>query len=268
MFKKRKFTSKKKFYPKKQSKYSQNFRKAVGKYKKDENRVTYLGKKNWNLPLPPRYITKVETTNQWYITSGAGSLPLVFEVKLNSLLTPWNTTNPIPAGQVTYAANLLYPLGVPNLLNATMYGSFRVFRSDCEVMVIPEATGNDSINTCIMPAETGISTWTANSAMNRPFAKTFIQFPGAASKKITNSITVPTLVGISPQAIKDDVSSSYRGTIASDPSNLLKWYIYAWDSSGNALTGANGSTVNFSAKVTYYVEFFNLNQDNLPGFYP
>lgn len=265
---KRKFkTMRKKFYPKKKSRYSQNYNKAVGKYKKDENKVTYLGKKNWNLPLPPRYICKVETTNQWYITSGAGSLPLVFECKLNDLLTPWNTANPIPAGQVTYAANVLYPIGVPNLLNSTMYGAFRVFRSDIEMQVIPEATGNDSINIALVPGEVGFATWTANTSVNKPFAKQFIQFPGAECKKIRNSITIPTLAGISPQAVKDDVSGVYRGTIAAGPSQLYKWYMYAWDSSGNALTGANGSTVNFSATVTYYVEFFNLNQDNLPGFY-
>lgn len=261
MYKKRKFVGKKKFYPKKKQPYSTSYKKAVGRFKEPENRITFLGRKNWNLPFGASYVTKVTTCNQWYITSGAGSLPLTFEVKANSVYLPWNTTNPLPAGQVTYATATLKPLGTPTLLSTTMYASFRVFRSDIEIQCIPEPQGNDSINVSLFPAETGAFALDANTSQGRPFGKTYIQSGQTAIKKIRNSISIPTLAGVSAETIKLDGSSSYRGGVANDPVYLYKWYIYCWDSASNALTGANGSTVNFTAKVDYYVEFFNFQND-------
>lgn len=260
---KRKFKkSFKKFYPRKKSTF-RKLRNGGGPYKKNQQVVPYLGRKAWNLPLPPRLITKVVTTNQWYITSGAGSLPLPFEIKLNSIVLPWNTTNALPAGQCTYATNSVVPRGAGTLLSATAYASFKVFASEIDIQTIPEPQGNDSINICLFPCETGAVALNSNTAQDRPFAKTYIQSGQSAIKHFRHKINVATLAGISENALREDVSSSMRGGVAVDPVYLYKWYIYAWDSASNALTGANGATVNFAATVTYYVEFFNYQNDNL-----
>lgn len=209
------------------------------------------------LPLPPRYVTKLECDNTGTFTSGGAFVSNGYFVKLNSINNPMNTaaTNlPNP----TLAIATLDPTGLKTLFNVNGYTEFRVFKSQI-MFKMTTASLSDNIGVCIIPAFTG-QTATYDIARSKPFAKEMNFNTLNNGKWIRNTIGVPKLVGVRAQAIKDDLSGNFIGDLAADPGQTLLWNIYLKDLNGGNLTVTTG----WEIKIRYWVELFELANVILP----
>ncbi|UOF82065.1 capsid protein [Circoviridae sp.] len=215
--------------------------------------VTYMARQ---MPLPPKYRTKVNMDVYGYFPSGNSYHNTVqLPIKINSLLNPVSLNWPGQFGQSA-------PVGFTTLCNVNTYQYYRVYACKMQLEFIPQAL-TDNIVAAICPATINTAPTTVEATMAQPYAVhgMFNSNNNAAGPKNQLSIYMPVhkLIGCTSRAIQDDLSGSYANTYNSDPGDIL-FFITNWATPDHAVTSTN---LSYNIKLTWWCEFWNLSHSTL-----
>lgn len=207
-------------------------------------------------PFPQRYRTVMTIAFEGYIAAGTG--PALYYIRGNSVWIPASGggfTNILPAIATTQ------PTGYSNLVNATFFQAWRVHGSRIVYQIAPEAAV-DTCNLTITPSFLVTQPASVQLALSQQFTKSKMvsESQPEGSQTIVNKITTARLFGVRPQAIEDDLSGQFYGTVAGAPANPWYWVInYA---PSNVAVSVNKTPFKF--KVEYDIELFaDSTADNL-----
>lgn len=207
------------------------------------------------LPFPPRYICKMVCTITGQINSAAlpVSPPLFYTSYINSLANPFDTGQLFPGSGLSVTSTA--PVGLGSIFSTRCYQRYRVFAAKTSMRLQP---GNlmDQIQAVIIPLtpDTIFSSDTYFTVMAQPYAKTTSWTASNNRHWLTNKISVSKLMGVSSQAIKDDMSGNFYGTIINPPAQQCYWRYYINDQVGMAFSAPIG----YQVKNEYWVEFWDL----------
>lgn len=245
-------------------------RKIRSNYPNWKNRVTFKNSALMKGPMPPRFRTKFYLDFSVYVAAAAyaATTEKTMIIKHNSVHLPLAniaapfTFNPGSSGLTVVA---LQPVGLSQLLAPSgtkgIYSSFRVYASKCSVLCIPQALGDSMIVSIVgVPPNSGV-VLDIQSAQEVPYSRTKVCNSGGnpMANKISNYVSTADLCGLTRAAIEDDVSSSFEGTNAADPTQLTSWRIVTQTADNAGNTGV----VTFQVKLTYYVELFESKMEDL-----
>lgn len=222
--------------------------------------VTYMSRLPNPCPLPNRFVTSFSCQNQGYYPAATGT-GAYWQVALNSPVLPFSAASTVSGTTLPNpytAISTLQPIAWSSMFNNRVYNSYRVYASKIRVKVIPTSL-TDPIAFGIYPAIPGSALNYAISD-NMPHGKNWLITTEKGVTVCENFVTLPVLNGISQQAMRDDVSTTYTGSTGVPyPLRPFNWYCNFYD-----LTQANiGSKLCFDVNVIYYVELFDLNYDYL-----
>lgn len=216
-----------------------------------------------NLPIPQRFKTKFTCAVEGYVAAGAFASKQ-YNMNLNQLYLPFNslgtdlpaTFAPAPATvQATGATQLLSALGTTG-----PYTKYRVLASSIEITALPQVTG-DSIILTVTPSASSTQPSDATTAQAQAFTKraicTFAQTPmGDVTKRgtIKNYCNVADFLGVTQEAIENDLSGNYQIQWASGVGTPIYWTVnYTIQDATN-----QASSIMFSYKLNYWVELFGM----------
>lgn len=190
-------------------------------------------------PFPQRYRTVLTTAFSGAVPTSVSSLQAI--ARLNSIYLPvtgGNWPGSVPA------ISTLKPTGFDRLMSIYAYRLFRVVASRIVVEVTPIADV-DTVLVTITPSTSSSNPPGASEAMSTELTrfKQISRGQPASSNRVTNKISVSTLMGVRPQAIEDDMSGSFTGTYNANPGVALYWTVWIKNISG----------ANFNTAVTYTV---------------
>lgn len=226
------------------------FKKKGRKFKANPGTVTFMS--NSLIPVPPRYRCKFTCSIYGAIASGAATG--LYQISLNAMQLPFNTTSPMPGALPAVAT--LNPTGLSQLFNLMMYTQYRVYGSSIKLEVFPQALG-DTVEFTITPSFDITAPPSTQIAMAQPYTKTLLVGAGKGKSYISNYITQHRLVGCSKRAIEDDLSGVYQDSIF--PASAIQYPAY-WILNWSTPDTANlNQSVNYKCTMTYYVELFGQN---------
>lgn len=215
------------------------------------------------LPLPPTYRTKMHAEFYGYDATGVSSMRAGFY--MNRMFNPFSTgALQFPNPSQTMAT--LTPYGFENLVNADGYQYYRVYKCKAEFEVVPQAL-TDTVNVSLTASNDNGRPIDSSDAMGRPFSVSKFNSSskqnGPNGSKITLTVPVSKFLGVSAQSIKDDISFQYTGDWqnAIGPQRLI-YIIACADTPDGVVTVQN---LEYYLRVTWYVELFGLQYDNLIG---
>lgn len=233
-------------------------RQFEGRSKSSPELLSYFPVGNVS-PLPPRYRTKFTAEFYGSTTSGVGSGDYGWIFPMNSMFQPLNRGTTGLSIQLPSGASLatFTPTGLSQLLNGAAYTNYRVLSSKFEIDVVPQSI-QDSAVVAITPAQITISPVSVANAMSQPYTKIadFSQGRPLAKGKImhSNYRTMHEVMGVSPQAIENDLSASTWAGIGSDPSILWTWIVNMETLDNTQLN----QPLEVHARITYWVELASV----------
>lgn len=197
--------------------------------------ISTLGSLN---PIAPRYITKLKYAEAVQV-SGIGVRS--YQWNLNSLFDP----NRSGVGHQPYGFdNLCGPVGV------ALYNRYRVYRVDYVVSVLTDSYNNHYAVLCSNDATPPITN--VSEARENPRSQYAIQNTGGTVKKITGSISLPSLTG----RTKDQymAGDNYQALYNQDPSEVMTLGVYCQGVNDDVSVPMT-HTINIL--LQYHVEFFD-----------
>jgi len=209
-------------------------RKLMRRYRKK----TTLPNRSALAPIPARFITKMKYAES-YVLSGVGLRTQ--QMNLNSLFDP----NRSGLGHQPYGFDQLCgPSGT------ALYNRYRVFKVDYVVVV-----ANDQYNIHYAVLNSNDSSppiGNVSEARENPRCQYACQNPGGTLKKITGSITLPSLMGRTKAQYM--ASDNYQAQYNASPGELAVMNIYT-----QGLNDDVGVSMSHTVNVllTYHVEFFD-----------
>jgi len=225
-----------------------------GKFQANPDIICFMPKDSQNA-FPPRWRTKF--TAQFYgsTTSGAGSGDYTWNFNLNSPIHPLDYANTgLTINNLTAATYM--PAGLSQLFNANIYNTGRVYASAIEVDVLPQSV-SDSVVATLTPIATAGSLTTVAQALTQPYTKQATFASGRQTTPKGNALkhyfTASKLMGVSRQAVQDDISGTLIFQYPTvNPNLLMVWAL-------NIETGDNsilGQPLEVRVKIVYYTELF------------
>lgn len=213
-------------------------RKPRAVRRKRAKRSTTLANRSAIAPIPARYITKMKYAESFVL---AGTGLRTQQMNLNSLFDP----NRTGLGHQPYGFDQLCgPSG------SALYNRYRVFKVDYVVVC-----ANDTYNIHYAVLNSNDASPPINSvseARENPRCQYVCQNPGGTLKKLTGSISIPSLMGRTKAQYM--ASNEYQAAYNASPTEFAIMNIYAQglnDDVGVAMS----HTVNIL--LTYHVEFFD-----------
>lgn len=224
-----------------------------GKFAASPDIVCFMPKETQNI-FPPRYRTKLTAQFFGFTNTGMGSGDYAWQFKLNSPRVPLNFTNTgLTLNNIT--ASTYQPAGMSTIFNTAIYNFGRVYASSIELDVIPQSV-QDSVLATITPSGSTAPN-TVAEALTQPYTKQAGFSSGrqttAKGNTLKNYFTVAKLLGVSHQAIQDDISGATFFQNAIDPDIVFTWNV-------NIETGDNSALNNsleVRVRIVYYVEFWS-----------
>lgn len=231
-------------------------RKFVKKSKNYVGRVL-KGSSGLNMPLPQRLKTKF-TAMVNGVCAAAGTAQRLYNIRMNGLVGPFNVT---PTGTGIALEGPFIPLanidaaGFLSLCNGSMYTQYRVFGSSIALQFQPEAF-NDIVYVSVTPSTTVNLPLNYSLAISEPYTKsrTFAEAASSSNTWLKNYMTVSKLIGVTPRAVQDDISTSYNAVFNNNPLDEMFWVIN-WCQTDNI---PPAQPCAYTIKVTYYVELFAI----------
>lgn len=215
-------------------------------------------------PFPSRYRCKFESSIYGSIGGTTGPAANQFVVRLNDLNLPYNAA----AGGLYSAwpnalpdVTTLNPTGFLSLCNANLYNSFRVYSSTIHVEFLPESL-LDTVQVSVIPVATNVQLGLPLSTiMNQPYAKSGLM---SASKddfnskkggsELRNSMTQHKLLGVSHQAITDDLSTNFTGAFGGTaPLKPMYWLVAYATPDGSVLT----THLKYRVRTVWHCELYD-----------
>lgn len=220
------------------------------------------------MPWPPAYRTKL--TMNWMARISVGDLPATggpyVYIGLNYIYLPIN--NSTWAGNLPFTVTssiddaILQPTALAQFAptSGQLYRNWRVYSSKLSITGAP-TNPLDYFELTITPSRLLGVPANVGVAMAQPYTRTLTSFTGKGPSTVSNYITVHKLMGVSPQAIQDDLSAqltgSYTGTLPGTP--------FYWIVNIQTLDGTqNDGIIDFMFKMTYWVEFLNPSSAGFP----
>lgn len=223
----------------KRTKTSKTTRRRRGGLRRYRGRKkTTLVNKSALAPIPARYITKLKYAESFTLT---GTGMRTQQMNLNSLFDP----NRSGIGHQPYGFDQLCgPAG------SALYNRYRVFKVDYVVTV-----ANDSYNIHYAVLNTNDAAppiGNVSEARENPRCQYACQNPGGTLKKITGSISLPSLLGRTKAQYMSnpDYQAQYNAT----PSELAIMNIFA-QGLNDDISVSMSHTINLL--MVYHVEFFD-----------
>lgn len=181
--------------------------------------VVYIPPKS---PVSPRYVCTMTRSFTNIFPLGFSSYNV--SCFLNSPFQCFNTGNNYPAASqgssVTDNAT-----GYASLCNGNFYLRSRVVASSCRVLLIP-GVATDELTCSLCPSTTLNTPASIQIASGQPYNKTWDcmylkEIDGKSSG--SNRISVHKLVGVTRQAIENDLSGQFNANFGGFPLNKLYW---------------------------------------------
>lgn len=262
-------------YPKANYKRKYNNAKYQRKYRKrkalkgekiscSSERLTYMV--NNQLPIPPRYRTKVTTMVYGRIEPADLAITGANRayVNMNSIYLPFNNGTWGAGGTGPFTLNsglpsTIQPAGTSMLSRFQMYQAFRVYSSKIELSIVPE-TASDYIEATITPSENTNSPGNVGAALAVPYTKHLLFATGKGKSKLTNYMSVHKMRGVSKTALANDLSGQFEGAYNANPASRQYWIINLGQNNGDGTS----LDIAFDLKITYWVEFFSLAIEEFP----
>lgn len=221
----------------KTSKTTRRRRGGLRRYR-GKKRSTTLANKSALAPIPARYITKMKYAES-FVLSGVGMRTQ--QMNLNSLFDP----NRSGIGHQPYGFDQLCgPSG------SALYNRYRVFKVDYVVVV-----ANDQYNIHYAVLNTNDASppiGNVSEARENPRCQYACQNPGGTLKKITGSISLPSLMGRTKAQYMSN--PDYQATYNATPNELAVMNIFT-----QGLNDDIGVSMSHTVNIllTYHVEFFD-----------
>lgn len=198
-------------------------------------------------PFPPRYRTVVSTGLTGSIAAAASAVRVF--CRLNCPLTPFTG-----GGWQNPAATLttLNPTGYSTIANANFYQRNRVLSSRITlVLAIPDAS--ESLAVSITPSFLTTTPSTYQAAISEQYTVRRVYNVSALSNggRLSNKISVCTLLGVPESAIKNDLSGNYVGTY-----NTVCAIPCFWVVNIQPLQGTTASETSYEVLLEQDVEFY------------
>lgn len=210
-------------------------------------------------PVPPRLRTQLAL--DFYGAAASGAASGHYFCGMNFMYQSL-ASGGWPGASLTIAtAN---PFGFTALCNTNLYRRYRVYGSRIEVEFLPQAL-TDTVEVTVTPSQ--LSTSPASVALGMSQRQTVSGFNSSNknnmnSKKgsaLVNYITQHKLLGVSYQAIKDDLSQNYTGGAAAAPGVPMYWVVN-WQTP-DAVTLA--VILEYRVRIRYDVEFYQFTGSTL-----
>lgn len=241
-------------------------------YKATSKSLSFLAPRQQ--PLPSRYRTKFTSNITASIDAGATSYQLL--AYHNYFEYPWSIN--VNAGEIAKISNLQPSLGYPtesailaalqpaalaNIfeMNSDSYGklyqNYRTYASKISLTVMPQALA-DTMQVTITPvSEIGDPSvslpqpQTCGDALASPFTKRAVFSAGKGISTLSNYISTSKLFGIKSRAVQDATDNDL-------------FYNSGWVVNFSTMDATNTATpVLFEVKMTYYVELYQNNNDQM-----
>lgn len=227
---------------------------------KPADQLVYLSKMSNPSPVAARMFTSFSVQNQGYIPAAAATQGY-FQVSMNCPQLPFSTATTVSGTTLPNPVTAIAtqnPIAWSSFSSINMYATYRCVASKIQIRVIPSAL-TDPLAIMVYPAIPG-SALNYSVADSMPYGKSWLVTSEKGDRNwLTAYADVGKLTGVSPQAVRDDVSGTFTGTAAgTKPGRLYSWYVLY-----NDLLQSNiGAKVGLDVRVTYYVELLDLNYDN------
>jgi len=201
-------------------------------------------------PFPPRYRTVMTTAMRGFINSGTGAV--TWYCKLNSAHLPFQGggwPNALPA------VTTLKPTGFPQICNATFYTLFRVLRSKIRIQCSP-GDASDTVQITVTPSGNSATPASAALAMGQrhtEWKQVQIGTP-QASQTVSNEITMARFLGVTDQAIQNDLSGDFLGTYAADPADTVFWVVNWTPDNAGVSTTVCALTIVLEQEIEFFGE--------------
>lgn len=269
--KKRKKTFRKKV-SRKRSKSAGSFKSSVSRKSYASQSMTQLGYVHYASrtpiaqPLPNKYLTKMAISNQGVINAGTPfGTYFAWGISMNNGNAPFNTSAINSGIRIPNPFQSLgqFPRGWTSLIGGNVYNLCRIYATKIEVRVVPTSL-TDPIELILCPVIdtiTGAASALWFSQCDNPRAKTFMITSGdqAGGRWKKNSCSLPSLVGVTSEAFRNDLSGLFTTGNGIAPINSYSWLVALRDMAGNNI----GSNVGLDFRITYYCELWDLNYETL-----
>lgn len=212
--------------------------------------VVYRGPKG--VPFPPRFQTHMKASIVGNIV--AATAPAVYSFIGNSPYLPFSGGG--WPGVLTASTATLMAAGFRNLCSSTgPYQNYRVFSSTARIRMISGAL-TDIVTYTLQPivANFGPPTTVADAIAESRCISTRTQ-GGAMLTQLQKTVDATTLFGVTPIAIKNDVSGIFSAAYNASPTQIFGWYVCWTTQNGGTL----GAALAYEVDVMFDVEFYNLN---------
>lgn len=217
------------------------------------------------MPYPPRFRTKFQTDIYGYIAAASTTVNQYY-CGMNYIHLPYNNggwSNAVPA------IATLTPTGYSALLNANIYTKARVFFSKILVEFLPQALG-DTLEVTVTPSNATGSPTNTGVAMAQPNTKSGLfssSKNNVNSKKhgsaIVNAISQHKLIGVSAQALANDLSGNYEHAYNANPTIPLYWVVNT-TAPDAAATPNFTNPCEFRIRLTHWVELYAAYNASVP----
>lgn len=204
-----------------------------------------------NAPFPREYVTKITYGDTRNIVITAG-VPTPWVYAMNGLYDPDITG---VGGQARYFDSLC---GAND--STAPYRAYVVFASKIQLMFFPSGSAPDSMGMrSLVSLTAGPSTITQPTTIQEMIMRTSdtksawvnYWFAPNAKSNITWYRKIAPILGVNKLSDATGCNAAYN----SNPTNLAYWFITAYPVAGGTTT----TTIQFIAKITYYVKFYSLN---------
>jgi len=187
-------------------------------------------------PIAQRYITKMKYGEVISNALGSGTYGLC-RMNLNSIFDP----NQGGIGHQPYGFDQL----------AGLYNRYRVIA--CKYHVYCTSSDNNvPLQVAVIPSNETISPSSISDIRENPRAKYVLQGVGAALRKVSGNVYIPSLVGrTKAQYMADD---RYQAVVTASPNELALLSCFA----GPVTESSSTVTVTFNIELEYLVEFFDM----------
>lgn len=211
-------------------------------------------------PFPTIFQTKFKTCLQGFIKSGIGLANATINLKLNSVYLPTyegvstGLANSTYYGSVSPAPSTLAPGGFSSLCNANLYTKFRVIGCKILMRFVNQSLSDNGFIVTITPT---LTTTPASSGvcLEQPWVKKILCSEGKQNI-ISNYCTQHQILGVNKRAIEYDLTGSYEGTYATNPSVGMFWNVAFAGLDGASTTGV----IPFELELTHYCKLWTINQ--------
>lgn len=204
-------------------------------------------------PYPQRYRCKFTTA--FYGAIAAGTATGSYFAWMNSAYLPFNTGGwPGAASGLSIAT--LQPTGYSAMVNVNLYNSVRVLSSKITVEFLPQAL-TDTVEVVVVPCRSNSVPASVQVALSQPWARHHFMSSSKMNTKngsmITNYISQHKFLGVSFDAIKNDLSGNYTHAYNTNPAVDFLWSVQ-W---GTPDAVNLATALEYRVKLVHYVELYN-----------